>query len=145
MRATGSEGRSSHDRPHTQRPRPAAAGDETSPVDRSRIARGRWGEDLAAAHYERLGYEILDRNWRSSTGEIDLVVERDRVVVFSEVKTRTSDRYGPPGAAVDRAKQRRIRILAIEWLEAHQRRRDAIRFDVVAITGVRIELIESAF
>jgi putative endonuclease len=120
-----------------------AAADST--VDRSKIARGRWGENLAAAHYERLGYEILDRNWRSPTGELDLVVERDRTIVFSEVKTRRSDRYGPPGAAVGTTKQRRIRLLALEWLKAHDRERDGIRFDVVAITGVHIELIESAF
>lgn len=113
--------------------------------DRSNVARGRWGEDLAAAHYRRLGYAVLDRNWRSPTGELDLVVERNGIVVFSEVKARRSDRYGPAAAAVGAAKQRRIRQLALEWLESHRRRRDGIRFDVVAITGSRIELIESAF
>lgn len=133
-------------RPTTHQPIDPSGGDaRRASVDRSKIARGRWGEDLAAAHYERLGYEILDRNWRSPTGELDLVVERDRIVVFSEVKTRRSDRYGPPGAAVGDAKQRRIRLLAREWLEAHDHRRDGIRFDVVAITGVRIDVIESAF
>lgn len=115
------------------------------PTDQSKIARGRWGENLAAAHYRTLGYEILDRNWRSTTGELDLVVERDRIVVFSEVKARRTDRYGPAAAAVGPVKQRRIRLLAIEWLDVHQRRRDGIRFDVVAITGNRLDLIESAF
>ncbi len=115
------------------------------PTDRSNIARGRWGENLAARHYASLGYDILDRNWRSATGELDLVVERDGVIVFSEVKTRRTDRYGPAAAAVGAQKQRRIRLLALEWLDDRQRRRDDIRFDVVAITGTRIELIESAF
>ena len=114
-------------------------------VDRSHIARGRWGENLAAAHYQRLGYEVLDRNWRTSTGELDLVLERDGIVVFSEVKARRSDRYGPPAAAVGATKQRRIRLLAIEWLDLHQRRRQNVRFDVVAITGTKVLLIESAF
>ena len=113
--------------------------------DLSRRARGRWGEDIAASHYRRLGYTILDRNWRSSTGELDLVVERDGIIVFSEVKARRDDRYGPAAAAVGPVKQRRIRLLALEWLDAHRRRRDGIRFDVVAITGVRVHLIESAF
>ena len=114
-------------------------------VDHSNIARGRWGEDLAAAHYRRLGYAVLDRNWRSSTGELDLVVELDGMIVFSEVKARRSDRYGPAAAAVGPAKQRRIRVLALEWLDQHRRPRQGIRFDVVAITGSQLSLIESAF
>ena len=65
--------------------------------------------------------------------------------MFSEVKTRRSDRYGPAAAAVGPSKQRRIRLLALEWLNAHRLPRDGIRFDVVAITGVRVEVIESAF
>jgi putative endonuclease len=113
--------------------------------DQSNIARGRWGEDCAAAHYRRLGYQILDRNWRSSTGELDLVVGLGQIVVFSEVKTRRTDRYGPAAAAVGVAKQRKIRQLAVEWLDTHDVVRSGIRFDVVAITGVRIVLIESAF
>ena len=114
-------------------------------VDRSNLARGRWGENVAAAHYCRLGYSVLDRNWRSGTGELDLIVERDGVIVFSEVKARRTDRYGPAAAAVGPTKQRRIRLLALEWLEQHRRRRDGIRFDVVAITGTNVVLIESAF
>ncbi len=123
--------------------RPSGRGEDG--IDRSHIARGRWGEQLAASHYQRLGYEVLDRNWRTATGELDLVVSRDGLVVFSEVKARRSDRYGPPASAVGVAKQRRIRLLALEWLDAHQRRRQAIRFDVVAITGTKVLLIESAF
>ena len=114
-------------------------------VDRSNVARGRWGEELAATHYRRLGYVLLDQNWRSATGELDLIVERDGVVVFSEVKARRTDRYGPAAGAVGPAKQRRIRLLALEWLEQHRPKRDAIRFDVVAITGTNVVLIESAF
>lgn len=108
-------------------------------------SRGRWGEDLAASMYQRLGYEILDRNWRSRTGELDIVLQFDETIVFSEVKARRNDDYGPASAAVGTAKQRRIRKLAIEWLRAKNMRADSIRFDVVAITGVEIELIEDAF
>ena len=117
----------------------------TPDVDRSNLARGRWGENLAASHYRRLGYTILGRNWRSVTGELDLIVEREGTIVFSEVKARRSDRYGPAAAAVGPAKQRRIRLLALEWLEKYQPRRVSIRFDVVAITGSTVVLIESAF
>ena len=114
-------------------------------TDHSKIASGRWGEDLAARFYERQGYTVLDRNWRSATGELDLVLERDGVIVFSEVKARRTSRFGPPAAAVDREKQRRIRLLAREWLAAHGLRRSVSRFDVVAITGIDIKLYEAAF
>ena len=99
------------------------------------LARGRWGEGLAAEHYRRLGCEILDRNWRTATGELDLVVRDGATIVFSEVKTRRTDDFGPASAAVSAPKQQRIRRLAIEWLRAHDLRPRAIRFDVVAITG----------
>lgn len=114
-------------------------------VDRSNMARGEWGERAAALRYERDGYQVVDRNWRSRTGELDLVVRRGTLYVFSEVKTRRSDRYGPAAAAVGVDKQRRIRRLAFEWLRAHDLHAGDIRFDVVAITGVRVEVIEAAF
>ncbi len=113
--------------------------------DRSKLARGRWGEDLAARHYERLGCEILDRNWRNADGELALVVRDGDTIVFSEVKARRSDRYGPAAAAVGPEKQRRIRRLALDWLAGHPVARRDIRFDVVAITGTRLDLIERAF
>ena len=108
-------------------------------------SRGRWGEDLATKLYRRQGYEILDRNWRSKTGELDLVVRLGATIVFSEVKARRNDDFGPASAAVGPAKQRRIRQLAVEWLRAQGIGAESIRFDVVAITGVEIELIEDAF
>ena len=127
------------------RARPENQPDPIPATDRSNIARGAWGENLAAAHYRRLGYTVLARNWRSSTGELDLIAERDGVIVFSEVKARRTDRYGPAASAVGPEKQRRIRLLALEWLDLHRPRREGIRFDVVAITGTTVEMIESAF
>lgn len=115
-------------------------------VDHSRRARGSWGERLAAAHYERQGYTVVARNWRSGTGELDLVLRGEGgLYVFSEVKARRTDRYGPPAAAVGAVKQQRIRWLAIEWLRAAGVHAQRIRFDVVAITGVRVEVFEGAF
>jgi putative endonuclease len=66
------------------------------------------------------------------------------MVVFCEIKTRASDRFGPPEAAVGRTKQRRLRLLAAEWLALHDRH-GSVRFDVAAITGVHIEVFEAAF
>ncbi len=113
--------------------------------DLSNRARGQWGEDRAAAHYRRLGYEVVDRNWRSSTGELDLVVRDGTTYAFSEVKARRTADFGPAAAAVTPAKQRRIRQLAVEWLRAHEVHASSIRFDVVAITGTDLELLTDAF
>ncbi len=115
------------------------------PPDFSNRARGQWGEDLAARHYRRLGCEVLDRNWRSPTGELDLVVVDGSTYVFSEVKARRTADFGPASAAVTVAKQRRIRQLAVEWLRANDVSARSIRFDVVAITGNELELITDAF
>ncbi|MET0661657.1 MAG: YraN family protein [Ilumatobacteraceae bacterium] len=114
-------------------------------ADRSNISRGSWGERVAATEYERRGFEVVARNWRSPTGEIDLVVRRTGLYVFSEVKTRRTDHYGPAALAVGEPKQRRIRRLAVEWLRANDVHAAEIRFDVVAITGVRVDVIEAAF
>ena len=113
--------------------------------DLSKRARGRWGEDLAAAHYRRLGHELLDRNWRSPTGELDLVLLDGSTYVFSEVKARRTDDFGPAAAAVTLAKQEQVRRLADSWLRAAGARDLEVRFDVVAIDGVRLTHYEAAF
>ena len=122
---------------------------EPRSTDRSSQARGRWGEDLAERHYRRLGYELLDRNWRPDggpqRGELDLVLRHGHTVVFCEVKARRTAAYGGAALAVDRRKQLRVRRLAAAWLAAHDVRCAEIRFDVVAITGVELVLLEAAF
>ena len=112
---------------------------------RSNLETGRRGEHLAADWYRRRGYDVLARNWRCPTGEIDLIVRRGRVVVVGEVKARRTDEFGPAAAAVGPAKQRRLRRLAAEWLATTGVRGVEVRFDVVAITGDHIEVIAGAF
>lgn len=115
-------------------------------MSRHNIDVGRAGEERAAAHYQALGYEVVVRNWRAGRGgEIDLVLARDNVLVICEVKTRSSDRFGSPAEAVDWRKQRRLRGLALQFLEANGRRAHTIRFDVASVRGREVELIESAF
>lgn len=133
-----------HPRSRTTGSTPSAPDGPAGP-DRSRIARGRWGEDVAARHYERLGFRVLDRNWRCRDGEIDLILEHGRLLVFCEVKARRSGRHGPAAAAVTPTKQARIRRLASTWLREHPGPRRTVRFDVFAITGSDVRLIESAF
>ena len=103
---------------------------------------GRLGEDAAARWYVAAGYQLLDRNWRCDLGEVDLIVGREAMVAFVEVKTRSSRRYGSGFDAVDWRKQNRIRRVALSWL-AETRRPDSpvspdryfteIRFDVVDV------------
>ena len=104
---------------------------------------------MAARWYEDNGYEILDRNWRRREGEIDLIVRQGRTVVFSEVKTRSTVRFGSGAESVLAAKQRRIRRLAARWLSeltpASGRRRVDVRFDVVSMTAGQVDVIEDAF
>lgn len=89
---------------------------------------------------------MLDRNWRTTAGELDLIVGMGCTVVFVEVKARASDRFGSPALAVDARKQRRIRHLAVQWLAEHPERRGCeIRFDVVAVTGATVEVFPAAF
>jgi putative endonuclease len=104
------------------------------------------GEDRVAAWYQSRGFEVVARNWRSRQGEIDLIVLRDGLLVFCEVKTRSSTAFGEPFEAVTRSKQLRLRRLAAEWLRSAPRTgRYDLRFDVASVRGASIEVLEEAF
>jgi putative endonuclease len=103
----------------------------------SRAEIGALGEQLAVEHLTALGLEVLDRNWRCRYGELDVIAadKPTRTVIFVEVKTRTSDRFGGVHQAVTPDKVRRLRRLAGLWLAEHRGSWSAVRIDVV---GVRI-------
>ena len=92
---------------------------------------GRSGEDAAALFYRRAGFEV-ERNYRSGRIEIDLVAYKPGLVVFCEVKTRSTDRWGQPSEAVGYDKQARIRRAAAAWLGARAPGPVEVRFDVVS-------------
>ncbi|GAA3187182.1 YraN family protein [Dactylosporangium siamense] len=95
---------------------------------------GRYGERLAGRHLLARGLVLLDRNWRCQSGELDIVARDGPVLVFVEVKTRRSGRFGVPAEAVGVDKARRLRRLAAQWLAAHAAgNRQEIRFDVVSV------------
>src|SRR5512140_784039 len=96
--------------------------------------KGDLGEAIAADFLERLGYSIVERKYRyGERGEIDLVARDEDVLVFCEVKTRTSDRCGDPEYALTRKKQQQVRYLAKAYLYLHGIDEQEVRFDVVAI------------
>jgi len=100
---------------------------------RAKDALGREGEQAAVTYLEGRGFRILDRNWRCTDGEIDIVAVERHTFVVCEVKTRSGTRYGTPLDAVGRAKRRRLRMLAARWLAAHGVRFERIRIDVVGL------------
>ncbi|HMK12846.1 MAG TPA: YraN family protein [Acidimicrobiales bacterium] len=116
-----------------------------SPKSDPRRALGAQGEALAAAWYEQRGFAVVDRNWRRREGEIDLVLQRDRLVVICEVKARSSTRFGMPFEAVTRAKQVRLRRLGAMWLAERGVRGVELRFDVASVSGTAVDVIEAAF
>jgi putative endonuclease len=114
-------------------------------VTAARQVRGAAGEDRAAAWYGTAGYRILARNWRCADGEIDLIATDGATLVFCEVKARATDAFGAPAEAVTAAKQARLRRLASRWLHESGHRPRDVRFDVAAILGDDLEIIEDAF
>lgn len=115
---------------------------------RAKDAVGRYGERVAAAHLEARGLQVLDRNWRGPSGELDLVAMDGDELVVVEVKTRRSDAFGHPAEAVTRAKLGRLRRLAGQWLAAHDVRPRSVRVDVVAVHvapagAARVEHLEA--
>jgi putative endonuclease len=110
---------------------------------------GRQGEELAAAHLAREGYQIIARNYRCPFGEIDIIAREGKTLVFVEVKSRRSDSYGDPQQAVDRRKQKKISKIALHYLSQHHLANHPARFDVVAVRlspgSSSVELIRSAF
>ena len=110
--------------------------------DKSGVALVRWGERQVPRHYESAGYVVLDQNWRVRGGELDLVVAKDDEIVFCEVKTRSSDRFGSGLEAVDSRKQRFLRRTAMSWLHTYDRR-GRLRFDVATVSGPSIEIVEA--
>lgn len=111
---------------------------------------GEKGEEIAVRHLVSQGYRILERRYRVAEGEIDVIACRGRTLVFVEVKTRASFSCGSPQEAVTLTKQRKIRRVALHYLQQTGRVYDEIRFDVVGVTrdekgNYQIEHIEEAF
>jgi putative endonuclease len=115
----------------------------------ARQALGVDGEDVACRVLEARGYRILARRYRTRIGEIDVVARQGECIVFVEVKTRRDGRFGDPAAAVTAEKQRRLTVMASDYLARHRLERVPARFDVVGILvgegRPRVDVIVDAF
>jgi putative endonuclease len=116
----------------------------------ARQALGIDGEDTACRTLEARGYRILTRRYRTRFGEVDLVARDGECIVFVEVKTRRGGSFGDPAAAVTAEKQRRLAVMAADYLARYRLERRPARFDVVGIVvdagaRIRVEVFVDAF
>jgi putative endonuclease len=91
------------------------------------------GENAAVGYLTGKGYKVITRNYYTRYGELDIICEQDNIIVFVEVKTRTSIRYGLPQEAVTGTKIEHIKKAALIYLDSSKKRYKEIRFDVIAI------------
>ncbi len=94
---------------------------------------GSFGEELAERHLVAQGYQVLDRNWRCEFGELDIILRDGNCLVFCEVKTRSSARFGSPVEAITVAKLRRLRRLAAHWLLLSGLNPPEMRIDIIGV------------
>ncbi|HSW39889.1 MAG TPA: YraN family protein [Acidobacteriota bacterium] len=106
---------------------------------------GRRGERIACRFLLGNGYDILARRWRGRTGELDLIAFESEVLVFIEVKTRSSGRYGAPWEFIDWRKRQLLRRTAEEFIAEYDLGEYVYRFDIVSVLGVEASLFRNAF
>ena len=110
---------------------------------------GKKSESIAVRHLRKSGYRILEQNYRTKLGEIDIIAKDKETLVFVEVKARSSALFGNPKWAITPRKQKKISMVALYYLKATKQSNAKARFDVVAISSkkgnLKIETIKNAF
>ncbi len=103
----------------------------------STVSRGKWAEDLAHRYLCEQGLQLIERNFRSKKGEIDLIMWDQGILVFIEVRYRKTQRYGGSLESINIRKQKRILMTAHYYLYRHRwTQQHSCRFDVVLLSGV---------
>jgi putative endonuclease len=110
---------------------------------------GKKGETVAVRYLKKQGYRIVEQNYRSKVGEIDIIARDKQSLVFVEVKTRSSRSFGSPKWAITPKKQKAISMTALYYLKMTNQNDVDARFDVVSIMlqgeDTQIELVRNAF
>jgi len=114
-------------------------------MSNKRINLGKKGEDISVKFLKKQGYKIMERNYRCSLGEIDIVAKDKNILCFVEVKTRKTKEYGLPEEAIDGHKQKKLAKVALAYLKEKKIYKQDLRFDVVSVYSNHIELIKDAF
>ncbi len=115
---------------------------------KNNVAKGKYGESLAKDYLISKGYVILDKNYRSKMGEIDIVAKKGETLVFIEVKARTTIDYGYPFESVNRRKQEKILKSSLLYIRQKKLFDYQLRYDIIEIylaKEVKINHIENAF
>lgn len=109
--------------------------------------RGDAGETIAAEYLKGIGYEIIDRNYRTELGEIDIIAAGEGYLIFVEVKTRLNENYGYGADAVNFRKRRKINEVASQYIKKFRLYNQAVRFDIIEVytEDKRVEHIKNAF
>jgi len=94
---------------------------------------GRYGEELAVKHLQTAGYEIIATKWRCSLGEIDIIVQKENMLVFVEVRSRHADNTEASFESVNTRKQSKLAALANEYIDTHKLDDTIWRIDVIGV------------
>ncbi len=100
---------------------------------RDRKATGAAGEAAAAGYLKKAGFRIIERNYRTPVGEIDIIAQKGKEIIFVEVKARFSNGFGYPADAVGHVKQHKIIKTALWYMQAEKPREKNLRFDVISV------------
>ena len=110
---------------------------------------GKKSETIAVKHLKKQKYKILEENYRTRLGEIDIIAKDGDTIAFIEVKSRRSDQFGHPKWAITPQKQRKISMVALQYLKSTGQSNARARFDVISISLIQnkpeIELLKNAF
>ncbi|MBU4342643.1 MAG: YraN family protein [Candidatus Omnitrophica bacterium] len=116
----------------------------------ARIKSGELGEALAASYLKKQGYKIIEKNYRTRYGEIDIIGDDKGCISFVEVRSSNNTRFDSPEYSIDRTKQNKLAKMALSYIKRRHLEEDDCRFDVVCIEGVnsdspKVRLIKNAF
>ncbi|MFH1655336.1 MAG: YraN family protein [Candidatus Omnitrophota bacterium] len=119
-------------------------------MSRQKIDLGLAGEDSAINFLKSNGYKILEKNFRTNLGEIDIVAKDKNCICFVEVKTRTTQEKGSPQESITKSKQHKLSQLALSYLKNNRLLKKSARFDVVSVmhnsSGEnKVDIIKNAF
>lgn len=113
---------------------------------------GKLGEEVARNYLTKLGIRVIENNYKNKYGEIDIIAREKDTIIFAEVKSRSSIKYGLPCEAVNVVKQQKIKTVALYYLQSQSNKRYKMRFDVIEVyfdkdrnTVKDVKLIKNAF